>query len=253
MPFNLKGRNVLVTGGSRGLGELICYKFAQEGCNVAINYNASADRAKGVAEKIEKDYGTKAFLIQGDMGLEADCLKTVQQAITQLGGLDIIISNAGFTRFSDFKDLSSTTVEDWDTCYAVNVKAQLHLMRAAEKTFKSNPEGGVFIITSSIAARTPAGSSMPYSVTKAAQLHLMRCLASTQGPKVRVNAVLPGFLKTEWGLKYSEERIKAMDEKAYLGKPTDLDDCAQAFVDIARNSSLTGQRIQVDSGLGGND
>jgi len=195
----------------------------------------------------------KAILIQGDMGLEADCLKTVQQAIEQLGGLDIIISNAGYTRFADFRDLSASTVEDWDTCYAVNVKAQLHLMQAAEKTFKSNPEGGAFIITSSIAGRNPSGSSMPYSVTKAAQLHLMRCLASTQGPKVRVNAVLPGLLKTEWGLKYSEEKMKAMDEKAYLGKATDLDDCAQAFVDIARNSSLTGQRIQIDSGLGGND
>jgi NAD(P)-dependent dehydrogenase (short-subunit alcohol dehydrogenase family) len=71
-------------------------------------------------------------------------------------------------------------------------------MRAAELTFKSNAEGGVFIMTSSIAGRNPSGSSMPYSVTKAAQLHIMRCLAKTQGPKVRVNAVLPGLLKTEW-------------------------------------------------------
>jgi len=253
MPYNLKGRNVLVTGGSRGLGELICYKFAQEGCNVAINYNASADRAKGVAEKVEKDHGMKAIILQGDMGLEADCHKIVQQTIAQFGGLDIIISNAGYTQFADFKDLNSSPVSDWDTCYAVNVKAQLHLMRAAESTFKSNPDGGAFIITSSIAARMPSGSSMPYSVTKAAQIHLMRCLASTQGPKIRVNAVLPGLLKTEWGLRYSEERIKAMDARAYLGKETDLEDCAQAFVDIARNSSLTGQRIQIDSGLGGND
>jgi NAD(P)-dependent dehydrogenase (short-subunit alcohol dehydrogenase family) len=71
-------------------------------------------------------------------------------------------------------------------------------MREAESTFKSNPEGGVFIMTSSIAGRIQGGSSMPYSVTKAAQLHLMRCLASTQGPKIRVNAVLPGWLETEW-------------------------------------------------------
>jgi NAD(P)-dependent dehydrogenase (short-subunit alcohol dehydrogenase family) len=71
-------------------------------------------------------------------------------------------------------------------------------MKAALPTFNSNPDGGAFIITSSIAGRNLGGSSMPYSVTKAAQLHLMRCLASTQGPKVRVNAVLPGWLATEW-------------------------------------------------------
>lgn len=97
-----------------------------------------------------------------------------------------------------FSDLSAPTIDDWDRTYAVNVKAQVHLMNAALPTFKSNEEGGVFIITSSIAGRITGGSSMPYSVSKAAQLHLMRCLASTQGPKVRVNAVLPGFLRTEW-------------------------------------------------------
>jgi len=71
-------------------------------------------------------------------------------------------------------------------------------MQAVLPTFNANPDGGVYIITSSIAGRTLGGSSMPYSVTKAAQLHLMRCLAKTQGPRIRVNAVLPGWLETEW-------------------------------------------------------
>lgn len=253
MPYNLKGRNVLVTGGSRGLGELICLKFAAEGCNVAINYNSSQDRAEGVKSKIEKEFGVKAAVIQGDMGLEADCIRVVKDAIAAFNGLDIIISNAGYTRFSTFSDLSSPTVSDWDLTFAVNVKAQSHLLLAALPTFTANPEGGVFIITSSIAGRNTSGSSMPYSVSKAAQLHLMRCLAATQGPKVRVNAVLPGFLKTEWGVKYPEDVIKSMRERSFLGKDTDLDDCAQAYVDIAKNTSMTGQKIQIDSGLGQND
>lgn len=87
--------------------------------------------------------------------------------------------------------------------------------------------------------------SMPYSVTKAAQLHLMKCLASTQGPKIRVNAVLPGLLLTEWGLLYPKERIEAMQELAVLKKVTDLGDCAQSYLDIARNASMTGQMITV--------
>jgi len=107
----------------------------------------------------------------------------------------------------------------------------------------------VFIVTSSIAGTRPSGSSMPYSVTKAAQLHLMRCFASTQGPKIRVNAVLPGLLLTEWGQLYGETMVKRLEERAWLKKVTDLEDTAQAFIDIARNSSMTGQNIIVDSGL----
>lgn len=137
-------------------------------------------------------------IVQGDVGLESDCQRIVAESIHKLGGLDVIISNAGYTRFSDFNDLSAPTVEDWDKTYAVNVKAQVHLMNAALPTFKKNVEGGVFLITSSIAGSYAGGSSMPYSVSKAAQLHLMKCMATTQGPKVRVNAVLPGLLLTEW-------------------------------------------------------
>jgi len=78
----------------------------------------------------------------------------------------------------------------------------------------------------------------------------MRCIAKTQAPKVRVNAVLPGLLLTEWGQKYPAARIEALKEAAWLQIATDLEDCAQSFVDIARNASMTGQKIQVDAGLG---
>jgi len=83
-------------------------------------------------------------------------------------------------------------------CWAVNVKGQMALLRAALPTFNANAEGGAMIITSSVAGTSLSGSSMAYSVTKCAQLHLMRCLAQTQGPKIRINAVLPGLLLTEW-------------------------------------------------------
>lgn len=183
------------------------------------------------------------------MGSEEDCLRVVKEAISHLGGLDILISNAGYTRFSNFTDIHASTTEDWDKCYAVNVKAQLHLMRAASTTFQSNADGGVFLMTSSIAGGYPGGSSIPYSVTKAGQLHLMKCLAKTEAPKCRVNAVMPGLLLTEWGLKYSPEKIAELAENSLLKRETDLQDCAQMFVDLARNTSMTGQSIVVDSGL----
>jgi len=90
---------------------------------------------------------------------------------------------------------------------------------------------------------------MAYSVTKAAGLHLMKCIASTQGPKTRINAILPGLLLTEWGLQYSEERIKAIKEAAPLKHETFLDDCADAYISAAKNTSMTGQQITVDAGL----
>jgi NAD(P)-dependent dehydrogenase (short-subunit alcohol dehydrogenase family) len=111
---------------------------------------------------------------------------------------DILTTHQGYTRFSKYADLNDPTAEDWDTCFAVNVKAPFFILRAALAALKANPDGGVFIMSSSIAGKIPSGSSLPYSVTKAAQLHLMKGLAHTQGPKIRVNAVLPGILLTEW-------------------------------------------------------
>ncbi|TGO27484.1 hypothetical protein BPAE_0041g00350 [Botrytis paeoniae] len=252
MPYKLTNRNVLVTGGTRGLGEVISLKFAAEGCNVAINYVSSGEKAQEMKEKMEREWGIKVICLMGDMSKESDCISVVKETIKEFGGLDIIISNAGYTRFSTFSDLSAPTPDDWQKCYATNVVAQSILLREALSTFQANDEGGVFIMTSSIAGVIAGGSCMPYSVTKAAQLHLMKCLAATQGPKVRVNAVLPGLVLTEWGRTYSEEDQEKLKDKAYLKRVTDIEDCAQAFVDIAKNSSMTGQKIQVDSGLAQN-
>ncbi|KFY86387.1 hypothetical protein V498_07516 [Pseudogymnoascus sp. VKM F-4517 (FW-2822)] len=228
-----------------GLGALICDKFAQQGANVVINYISSSAAAEEIAKTIEAEHGVKAFAVRGDMGVEADCVRLVEESIEKLGGLDVIVSNAGWTRFSSIPDLHATTTADWDTCFAVNVKAQNYLLRTALPTFTANPEGGAFIMTSSIAGVATSGSSLPYCVTKAAQLQLMRVFAASQGPKVRCNAVCPGLLLTEWGQKYPESMIKFLEEKAYLKKVTDLEDCAQSFIDIARNSSMTGQKIVV--------
>ncbi|KAL1968875.1 hypothetical protein VTN77DRAFT_1236 [Rasamsonia byssochlamydoides] len=249
MPYSLKDRNVLITGGSRGLGALVAEKFAAEGSNIAINYVSNAERAKEAAAKIEAQYKVKVVVIQGDAGIRDDCVRVVKTTIELLGGLDVVISNAGWTKFSNFSDLDALTEDEWDKCWATNVKGNLHLFREALPTFNANPEGGVFIISSSIAGITPSGSSMAYSVTKAAGLHLMKCLASTQGPKVRINAVLPGLLLTEWGNQFTPSQIEGHKEKTMLKKIVDLDDAANLYISIAKNTSMTGQSIQIDSGF----
>ncbi|MCJ1460902.1 hypothetical protein MMC28_011284 [Mycoblastus sanguinarius] len=113
----------------------------------------------------------------------------------------------------------------------------------------ANPEGGVFMLTSSVAGVSASGSSMAYSVTKAAGLQLVKCLAASQGPKLRINAILPGLLLTEWAANFTPEKVKSSKDKAYLKKETKLEDCADAYVAAAKNSSMTGQNIQVDAGL----
>lgn len=248
MPYSLKGRNVLVTGGSAGLGEVISVSFAKEGANVAVNYFNRPEPALNVVKACEKQ-SVRAVAIKGDMCLTSECSRVVEETIEQLGGIDIVISNAGFTRFSDFADLGSMSEDEWDKCWAANVKAPLALLKAAKPTFESNPDGGAFISTGSIAAVSQSGSSMPYAVTKAAQLQLIKCLGATQGPKIRVNTVLPGLLLTEWGRKYSNEKIQWAKDAAALKHETDLQDCADAFIMLAKNTSITGARIQVDAGL----
>lgn len=201
---------------NRGLGAEVARRFAAEGCNVAINYVASEAPAQALSKELQDKHNVKTFVIQGDGGVVADVQKCVKETINAFGGLDIIIGNAGWTRFSDFKDLDAMSYQEWDKCFHTNVTGNHALLKEALPTFNSNPDGGVFIMTSSVAGKSLSGSSMAYSVTKAAQIHLMKCLANTQGPKVRVNAVLPGLLLTDWGNKYGEERINAIKKQAAL-------------------------------------
>ncbi|KAF2013728.1 short-chain dehydrogenase/reductase-like protein SDR [Aaosphaeria arxii CBS 175.79] len=248
MPYDLKGKNVLITGGSAGLGEVIAHTFAKEGSNVAINYFNRSEKAEEVAKACEA-YGVKAIIVKGDVASTADCKRSVEETKEKLGGIDIIIANAGWTKFSQFGDLDALTEEEWDKCWAANVKAPHALLKAAKPTFNENPEGGVLMTTGSIAGTSQGGSSMAYAVTKAAQIQLVKCLATTQGPKIRVNTVLPGLLLTEWGLRYSQEIIDAVKDKAALKHETFLQDCADAFIMLAKNTSMTGTKIQVDAGL----
>ncbi|CAI6338682.1 unnamed protein product [Periconia digitata] len=178
-----------------------------------------------------------------------ECPRVIDETIKGLGGIDIIISNMGWTRFSNFADLDAMDYDEWDKCWSANVKVPHALLKAAKPTLEANADGGVMITTGSIAALTQGGSSMPYSVTKAAQLQLVKCLGQTQGPKIRVNTVLPGLLLTEWGLKYPEDKIAALKDAAVLKHEVYLDDCADAFIMLAKNTSMTGMRIQVDAGL----
>lgn len=202
----------------RGLGAAIAHKFASEGCNLAINYSSNAQAASDLAKELQETYNTRTLTLRADCGDLAACAQLVHDTHAHFGSLDVLIANAGWTKFTTFSDLDAMTEAEWDKCFAVNVKGPHALLRAAVPFWQGEGDGGVMVVTSSIAGNSLGGSSMAYSVTKAAQLHLVKCLAATQGcgGRVRVNAVLPGLLLTEWGREYGEERIGEINSKAVL-------------------------------------
>uniref|UniRef100_A0A060T171 ARAD1C22110p n=1 Tax=Blastobotrys adeninivorans TaxID=409370 RepID=A0A060T171_BLAAD len=246
---SLKGKIALVTGGSAGLGAAIVRKLAVEGCNVAINYSSSKDRAEALAKEVSDSHKIKAIVLQGDVSKASVCKDLVEATVAQLGGLDVVVSNAGWTRVVDFTKIDELEEEDFDRCYNMNVKAHFNLFRASKPHFDAAADGGVFLVSASVAGLKPGGSSIPYSLTKAASIHLVKCLAKSQGPKCRVNAVCPGLLLTEWGLRFGEERIKKMEQLVPLKFSSKIEDNADMFIALAKNSSATGAIVSVDSGM----
>ena len=130
----------------------------------------------------------------------------VEKTHSLLGGLDIVIFNAGWTKFVPFAKIDELDDEIWDGCLNANIKSHFYLFRAANKYLERNADGGTFIVSASLAGRRCVGSSIPYAVSKAALIHLVQILAKSRGPKVRTHAVCPGILLTEWGQRFSGKR-----------------------------------------------
>ncbi|EMC95504.1 hypothetical protein BAUCODRAFT_123932 [Baudoinia panamericana UAMH 10762] len=252
MPYVLRGRRVLITGGSKGLGAAIANAFAREGASIALNYVADARAAQDFAVDLTKRHGIKAVAIQAvgdvvDICSDTDIERLVATATVELGGIDVVIANAAWTEFSAFDDLRALSDEKWNKCWSANVMSSLRLFREAQPHLTATPEGGVYLYTASTAGVSVSGSSMAYSVTKAAGLQLVKCLAQTDG-RIRTNAVLPGLLLTEWGKRYSPEFVQKWQADNPLQRVPEPEECADIFVALAKNLSMTGQQIPIECG-----
>lgn len=132
----------------------------------------------------------------------------VRETLSTMGRLDVVVSNVGWTRMTNFTNLDEGTIdEDWDKCFVYNVKTHLWLMHAVRSALDESE--GCFISTASVAGVKPSGSSLPYAVTKAAQIHLAKSLAVICSPRIRVNSVSPGMMLTEWGMNFPESKRAA--------------------------------------------
>ncbi|MBN9393236.1 MAG: SDR family oxidoreductase [Chloroflexi bacterium] len=245
--MELKNKVALITGGGTGLGREIALQLAAEGMDVGINYSRSRQDAEEAAAEVRK-HGVKAATFQANVGNTAEIRSMLEQVDRTFGRLDLLINNAGTTHFIPFPDLEAVTEEIWDELMDVNARSAFFAAKAAVPIMRRSG-GGQIINTSSIAGLAPAGSSLPYSVSKAAMIHLTRCLSVALAPDIRVNTVAPGFLHTRWAANWSEEQILRNAERALLQRHTGIEDAAAVYTMLAKNESITGQVITIDAGL----
>ncbi|MDR0578251.1 MAG: SDR family oxidoreductase [Candidatus Accumulibacter sp.] len=245
--MELKGKAALVTGGGTGLGRAISLRLAREGVNVAVNYSRSKDDAEKTALDA-RAFGVEAIAIQADVSSAASVEKAVAETEKAFGRLDILVNNAGMTKFVPFKDLDGLDEDDWLTMYKTNAMSIFFASRAAAKAMKKNG-GGRIVSTVSNAGFRPQGSSIAYSVSKAAGVHLTKCLAVALAPEINVNAVAPGLLLTRWHENTPAGQIAKINESAVLHKEVDPGECAAMYVALLKNDNITGQTVTVDSGI----
>ena len=253
---DFEGGVILVTGASTGLGRAIAVETAERGAAaVVINYASSQDEAEQTAGLIER-HGARAILAKGDVASDEDCRRIVAAA-APLGRIDALFNNAGITKFANnHADLDAVSADDFQRLYAVNVVGAFQMIRAARALLETAPQAGAVVNTASVAGVIGIGSSVPYAASKGALLTMTLSLARALAPKIRVNAVCPGFIDTPWfGRGMSAEQIDRMRESVAASMPlkaaSTAADIAGAAVFLASPAArhITGETLIVDAGL----
>lgn len=249
------GWTVVVTGASSGLGRAIAIETAERGAGlVVVNFASSADEAAETGRLVEAA-GAKAVLVQGDVGNDADCQR-IAQAAAVTGRIDALFNNAGKTKFApNHADLDAVQAEDFLELYRVNVVGAYQMVRAARGLLEAAPQPGAVVNTASIAAVTGIGSSVPYAASKGAMTTLTLSLARALAPKIRVNAICPGFIDTPWfGKGMPEATVERIRQGTINSTPlkaaSTAEDIAGAAVFLAAPASrhITGETLLVDAG-----
>jgi len=189
-------KKALVTGGATGIGRSAVLALARAGFDVAINYSSSAHAAELVAAEAQA-LGAKTLLLQCDVSDDAAARAMLQKIDAAWGHLDGLINNAGTTAKWKVKDLESLDMAEWDRTFAVNVRGNFQVTRAAVPLLKKGTEPAI-VFTASIVGLRPGPQPLPYSASKAAIISMTKMLAWNLGPEIRVNAVAPGWMASGW-------------------------------------------------------
>lgn len=234
-------KNVLITGGSRGIGKACAYEFSKAGYRVILTYNNSREEA----EKISEDTG--AIIYKVNITNYSDIIN-LENNVKKYGGIDVLINNAGIAQQKLFTDI---TENDWDSMFNVNIKGMFLVTKTFVKNMISKKSGRIINI-SSMWGITGGSCEVHYSASKAAVIGFTKALAKELGPSgICVNCIAPGVIETDMNRHLSEEDMKALCDETPLeriGKPSDIAKTA-LFLAGSDASFITGQVINVDGGM----
>jgi 3-oxoacyl-[acyl-carrier protein] reductase len=251
--MQIEGKAAVVTGGGTGVGRATALALARRGCSVLINYSRSKDEAEQTAAEVTA-LGVKGLAVEADVADDTACRKMIETAVREFSRLDILVNNAATTTFIRHSDLEGVKTEDWQRILSVNLIGPFQCARAAKEALLASGNGEI-VNVSSVAGLAGIGSSIPYCASKAALNNMTVTLARVFAPKVRVNAVAPGFITGRWlkqglGEAVYEAAKKRSEESVILRKVCEPEDVAAVIINlIAGPDLITGHIIPVEGGM----
>jgi NAD(P)-dependent dehydrogenase (short-subunit alcohol dehydrogenase family) len=249
--MELRGARAVITGGSSGIGRAVALDLADAGAEaIAVNYAHREEEALETCREIEAR-GARALAVRADAGVAADVERMVGEAVEALGGLSVLVTSAGYTQLVPFDDLDAIGEEMWDRVMDVNLKGPFLCSRSAASELRRSR--GAIVNVSSVAGMRATGSSIPYGVSKAGLIQLTRALALALAPDVRVNAVAPGIVASDWITRLVDDAgAQDIYETARSKTPQDRTleppDVSQVVLSLLRADGVTGETVVVDGG-----
>jgi 3-oxoacyl-[acyl-carrier protein] reductase len=239
----LSGKRVVITGGARGIGGAIAARFTAEGARVSI-----LDRLVEEGSRLADDLGARFHPVDlSDPGATAS---VTNEAITGLGGIDVLVNSAGILRFGSLLEVS---VEQWDEVFAINTRAMLTTMQVSARSMIAAGDGGRIINIASMAAKKGGAGEGAYAASKAAVVALTRVAALEWGcHQINANSICPGYVLTDMGAATrTEDDIRTWSSYSPLGRLGEPEDVAAtaSFLASPDSSYLTGQTINVTGGM----
>jgi len=242
----LTGKRAVITGGDSGIGRAVAIAFAREGTDVLIAYLNEDNDAQDVAQLVN-DAGRKCVLVRGDLSDPAHCRAVIDQAVAELGGINVLVNNAAFQMTHD--DLAEISDEEWDYTFKVNIGAYFYLAKAAVPHMGP---GSSIIGSSSVNSDMPSPTLAPYAATKAAIANFSASLAQLLGDKgIRVNSVAPGPIWTPLiPSTMPPEKVATFGDNVPLGRAGQPAELAPVYVLLASDegSYISGARVAVTGG-----
>ena len=240
-------KNVLITGGTRGIGEAISREFAKKGYNLIINYIKSKEKAEKLKNELEEKYNIEVLTVQADLADEKEIKNMVDIALNKVGKIDVLVNNAGIIIDKEFEE---KTIEDWKQTLNINLIAPFILTKLIGKEMVKNKSGAIINISSINGINTYHPSSVDYDASKSGLISLTFDSAVEFSPYVRVNCIAPGWVDTEMNKDLSEDYVKEEIERILVrrfGRPEEIAKVA-TFLASDDASFINSTVIKVDGG-----